>query len=91
MLLIGLFIAPWVLAAEQPRYGETRRIALAADPPILDMHQETTFAVAQPLGPVYNNLIVFDPHNYPEIIGDLAKSWTISDDYLTYTFRCTRA
>ena len=35
---------------------------------------------------IYNNLIVFDPHNYPQIIGDLAKSWTVSDDYLTYTF-----
>ncbi|HEX2280020.1 MAG TPA: ABC transporter substrate-binding protein, partial [Candidatus Tectomicrobia bacterium] len=38
------------------------------------------------VGPLYNNLIVFDPHNYPEIIGDLAKSWTVSDDHLTYTF-----
>jgi peptide/nickel transport system substrate-binding protein len=61
-------------------------VALAADPPSLDMHQEQTFAVAQPLGPVYNNLIVFDPHNYPQIIGDLAKSWSVSADYLTYTF-----
>ena len=43
--------------------------------------------VAQPLGPVYNNLIHFDPHKYPEIIGDLAKSWTVSDDYLSYTFK----
>ena len=42
--------------------------------------------VAQPMGPVYNNLIHFDPHKYPEIIGDLAKSWTVSDDHLTYTF-----
>jgi peptide/nickel transport system substrate-binding protein len=29
---------------------------------------------------------VFDPHNYPQIIGDLATSWTVSDDYLAYTF-----
>ncbi|HEX9871893.1 MAG TPA: ABC transporter substrate-binding protein [Candidatus Tectomicrobia bacterium] len=42
--------------------------------------------VAQPLGPVYNNLIVFDPSNYPQIIGDLATSWTVSDHYLAYTF-----
>ena len=61
-------------------------VALAANPPSLDMHQEQTFAVAQPLGPIYNNLIVFDPHNYPQIIGDLAKSWSVSADYLTYTF-----
>jgi peptide/nickel transport system substrate-binding protein len=86
IVLISLGAAPLTLAEEQPRYGEILRVALAADPPSLDMHQETTFAVAQPMGPVYNNLIVFDPHNFPEIIGDLAKSWTISDDYLSYTF-----
>src|SRR5918999_4190172 len=84
--LIGLWAAPVALAGEQPRRGGTLNVALAGDPPSLDMHQEQTFMVAQPLGPVYNNLIVFDPHNYPEIIGDLAKSWTASDDHLTYTF-----
>jgi ABC-type transport system substrate-binding protein len=46
--------------------------------------------VIQPLGEWLTssvpNLIVFGPHNYPQIIGDLAKSWTVSDDYLTYTF-----
>jgi peptide/nickel transport system substrate-binding protein len=84
--LIGLWAVPMALAGEQPRRGGTLQVALAGDPPSLDMHQEQTFMVAQPLGPVYNNLIVFDPHNYPQIIGDLAKSWTASDDHLTYTF-----
>jgi peptide/nickel transport system substrate-binding protein len=87
MILIGLATVPLALAAEQPRYGGVLNVALAADPPSLDMHQERTFAVAQPLGPVYNTLIQFDPHHYPEIIGDLAKSWTVSDDHLTYTFK----
>jgi peptide/nickel transport system substrate-binding protein len=86
VVLIGLGVAPLALAAEQPQYGRILRVALAADPPSLDMHQETTFAVVQPMSPVYNNLIVFDPHNYPEVIGDLAQSWTVSDDHLTYTF-----
>ena len=86
VLLMGLGAASLALAAEQPRRGGILNVALAGDPPSLDMHQELTFMVAQPLGPVYNNLIAFDPHNYPEIIGDLAKSWTISDDYLSYTF-----
>jgi peptide/nickel transport system substrate-binding protein len=87
VLLMGLGAASLALAAEQPRRGGFLNVALAGDPPSLDMHQELTFMVAQPLGPVYNNLIVFDPHNYPEIIGDLAKSWTVSDDYLSYTFK----
>ena len=86
MLVIGLWAAPSALAEEKPRRGGILNAALAGDPPSLDMHQEQTFMVAQPMGPVYNNLIVFDPHNYPQIIGDLAKSWTVSDDYLTYNF-----
>jgi peptide/nickel transport system substrate-binding protein len=86
MLLFGLWAAPVAGGEEQPRYGGILRVALAADPPSLDMHQESTFAVAQPLGAMYNNLVVFDPHNYPQIIGDLAKSWTVSDDHMSYTF-----
>jgi peptide/nickel transport system substrate-binding protein len=85
-LLVGLWTAPLALAQDKPRHGGILNVALAADPPRLDMHQEQTFAVAQPLGPIYNNLIQFDPHNYPQIIGDLAKAWAVSDDYLTYTF-----
>ena len=84
--LIGLWATPMALAEEQPRRGGILQVALAGDPPSLDVHQEQTFMVAQPMGPVYNNLIHFDPHKYPEIIGDLAKSWTVSDDHLTYTF-----
>jgi peptide/nickel transport system substrate-binding protein len=85
---MGWWAAPSALAQEEaPRHGGILRVALAADPPSLDYHQESTFAVAQPMGPIYNSLIVFDPHGYPEIIGDLAKSWTISDDHLTYTFK----
>jgi len=86
VLVIGLWAAPSALADEQPRRGGLLNVALAANPPSLDVHQEQTFAVAQPLSPIYNNLIVFDPHNYPQLIGDLAKSWSVSADSLTYTF-----
>jgi peptide/nickel transport system substrate-binding protein len=88
--LVGLWIAAVALASEQPRSGGILQVALAGDPPSLDMHQEQTFTVAQPLRPVYNNLSVFGPHNYPQIIGDLATSWTVSDDHLTYTFKLHR-
>jgi peptide/nickel transport system substrate-binding protein len=86
VVLTGLWAAPAALAEEKPQYGGILNVALAADPPSLDMHQEQTFAVAQPMGPIYNTLIVFDPHHYPQIIGDLATSWSVSTDYLTYTF-----
>jgi peptide/nickel transport system substrate-binding protein len=87
VMLIGLWGAPSALAEEKPRYGGILQVALSGDPPSLDMHQESTFMVTIPLSPAYNTLIHFDPHGYPNIVGDLAKSWTVSDDYLTYTFK----
>jgi peptide/nickel transport system substrate-binding protein len=85
--LLGLWAAPMALAEEKPRSGGILQVALSGDPPSLDMHQESTFMVTIPMSPAYNTLIMFDPHNYPQIVGDLAKAWTVSDDYLTYTFK----
>jgi peptide/nickel transport system substrate-binding protein len=87
MILLMVGAVPLTLAAEPPHYGGVLRVALAADPPSLDMHQESTFMVTIPMSPAYNTLIMFDPHKYPQIIGDLAKSWTVSPDHLTLTFR----
>jgi peptide/nickel transport system substrate-binding protein len=86
VMLLGGWAAPQALAQEKPQQGGQLRVALAGDPPSLDMHQEQTFMVAIPLSPVYNTLVMFDPHGYPKVIGDLAKSWTVSDDRMTYTF-----
>ena len=86
VMLVGLWTVPDALAEEKPQQGGTLRVALAGDPPSLDMHQEQTFMVTIPMSPVYNTLLMFDPHNYPQIIGDLAKSWTVSEDGLAYTF-----
>ena len=46
-----------------------------------------SFAVLHHLGPHYSTLMKTDNRNYPNTIGDLAKSWTISPDHLTYTFK----
>ena len=86
VMLLGGWAAPNALAQEKPQQGGQLRVAIAGDPPSLDMHQEQTFMVAIPLSPVYNTLVMFDPHGYPKVIGDLAKSWTVSDDRMTYTF-----
>src|SRR5712691_13211109 len=86
VMLVGLWAAPVALAQEKPQKGGVLRVALAGDPPSLDMHQESTFLVTIPFSTVYNTLLTFDPHGYPKIIGDLAKSWTVSDDKMTYTF-----
>ena len=86
VLVVGLWAVPAALAEEKPQKGGVLRVALAGDPPSLDMHQESTFLVDIPMSTVYNTLVTYDPHGYPKIIGDLAKSWTVSDDKMTWTF-----
>src|SRR6266852_1192964 len=86
VMCAGLWAAPLALAEEKPQRGGVLRVATAGDPPSLDMHQEQTFMVTIPMSPVYNTLVMFDPHNYPKVIGDLATAWTVSADGLTYTF-----
>src|SRR5215510_1336937 len=86
VMLVGLWAVPSALAEDKPRRGGILRVAIAGDPPSLDMHQEQTFLVTIPFSTVYNSLVAFDPHGYPNIIGDLAKSWTVSDDKMTWTF-----
>src|SRR5262249_18539878 len=86
VLVIGLWATSSAMAEEQPRRGGALRVALAGDPPSLDMPQEQTFMGTIPMSPLYKTLVLFDPHNYPKVIGDLATSWTVSADGLTYTF-----
>jgi peptide/nickel transport system substrate-binding protein len=57
------------------------------DPPNYDMHGGNAHVLAHLLAPHYNGLLKIDSANYPNVIGDLAQSWTISDDGLTYTFK----
>lgn len=85
-VLVSIALTP-TFAAEKPQYGGQLRVAIAGDPPTLDMHQEQTFKVLIPLSTCYNTLLRFDPHGFPKIIGDLAESWTVSEDHKTYTFK----
>jgi len=43
--------------------------------------------VIHPVSPHYSTLLKFDPDNYPKVVGDLAESWTVSPDNLTFTFK----
>lgn len=87
MVVLGLWGTHSVAAADEPQYGGTLRVAIAGDPPSLDMHQEQTFKVTIPMSTVYNSLVTFDPHDYPTVIGDLAESWQTSEDGMTWTFK----
>jgi len=77
--------APAASEAE-PRSGGVLNFAVRADIPSYDCHQETTFGCIQPIAPFYSTLLMFDQWSYPEVVGDVAEDWTISEDNLTYTF-----
>jgi peptide/nickel transport system substrate-binding protein len=88
-LLALILLSPRLFAAqpETPKSGGELVFAIGGTPPSFDGHRETTFAMLHPIAPHYSTLLRFDPQNYPKIVGDVAESWQISKDALTYTFK----
>ena len=76
-------------APDAVKRGGNLRWEIAGDPPNFDMHANSTYRVNNPLSPIHNLLVQFDPFVAAEppdaVIPDLAKSWTLDDD-LTVTF-----
>lgn len=88
ILLLLLFGLPLIAAqVETPRAGGELVFAVGETPPSYDGHRETTFAMLHPVAPHYSTLLSFDPQSYPKIVGDVAESWSVSKDGLTYTFK----
>jgi len=77
-------------AGGQPKYGGTLVMLMnqAGDPPTFDLHQESTNAVTETVGPSYDNLVRFDPMDGQDttVLPDLAEKWEVSKDGKTYTF-----
>ena len=74
-------------AAETPVSGGLLKFAVGAEPPNYDCHAQSSFAFIHPVRPHYSTLLKFDTANYPKIVGDVAESWTVAKDGLTYTFK----
>jgi peptide/nickel transport system substrate-binding protein len=76
------------LQAETPKRGGILNFAVVAEPPNTDCHATTTFAMVHPVAPQYSTLLEFvGPMDKLRIEGDLAESWEVSKDGLTYTFK----
>jgi len=85
---LALLAAGGAMAQDaKPVRGGVLNYGVAGGPHTLDCHGANSFTVLHHVGPHYSTLLKTDNKNYPDIIGDLAKSWTISDDHLTYTFK----
>jgi peptide/nickel transport system substrate-binding protein len=74
-------------AQQAPKRGGTLNFAISAEPPNYDCHANSSFAAIHWLAPHYSTLLKFDIANYPKIVGDVAQSWEVSKDQLTYTFK----
>src|SRR3954452_11332182 len=70
-----------------PKPGGTLEFAVTVEPDNYDCHANTSFAFLHPIAPHYSTLLKFGAADYPEIVGDLAESWSVSPDRLTYAFK----
>jgi peptide/nickel transport system substrate-binding protein len=86
-VLAILPIGRQALADINPKRGGTLEFAVTVEPGNYDCHGNISFAFLHPIAPHYSTLLKFDAANYPQIIGDLAESWSVSADRLTYTFK----
>ena len=95
VLVGGLLAAvgwPAIAAEEKPRARGELIFAVPSEPPSYDGDQEETFGVIHPVAAHYNTLLRTDPFDKTgtKPVGDLAESWTISDDQKTYAFKLRR-
>ena len=89
LLSAALLAVPGAASAadQTPRSGGLLKFAVSAEPPNYDCHANSSFAFIHPVRPHYSTLLKFDSAKYPAIKGDLAESWTVAKDGLTYTFK----
>src|SRR3546814_501446 len=53
----------------------------------LDPAEAFELSTAEVTANTYNKLVALNPSDTSKVVGELADSWTISDDGLTYTFK----
>src|SRR5262252_6281056 len=73
--------------AEEPQHGGTLIFSVQGEPDTYDCHASFSISTLHRLAPHYALLVQVDPERYPAVKGDVAQSWTIAPDGLTYTFR----
>jgi peptide/nickel transport system substrate-binding protein len=89
LLVMTVVMTGMPAGAQQPRYGGELIFPVPSEPPSYDGHREETFGLIHPFAPFYGTLLRVDPTDPSgtKPIGDLAESWTISQDGRIYTFK----
>lgn len=73
--------------AQTPKRGGTLNFAISAETAHYDCHASDTYATLHFSSPFYSTLLRFNLSKFPEVEGDLAQSWTVAPDLMTYTFK----
>lgn len=83
--LIAALLLAATLPAAGPLAARDLTIGMQQEPPVLDPTADATAAIATITAHnIYESLVSVDPRG--AIVPALARSWTVSDDGLTYTF-----
>ena len=76
-----------VAQAAEPVRGGTLAMAIhVGEPATYDCHATNSPAVMWRVAPHYSTLLKVSAERFPEVVGDLAKSWTVTPDNLSYRF-----
>src|SRR3989304_6401036 len=73
--------------APKGKRGGNLNFAISAEAPHYDPHGSDTYATLHFSSPFYSTLLRYNLAKFPEIEGDLAKSWTVAPDQKSYTFK----
>ena len=85
-IVAALLLSIAVASAQTPHRGGTLVFGVEAEPPNFDCHQGNTYVILDLVSPIYSLLLRFDPADMDRFQPDLATSWDVSQDGLTYTF-----
>ena len=77
-------VPDWV---KQGKYGGILPMRAGGNPDHFDLHQSCCNAGPGAARDLFNGLVRYDPIVTTEIVGDLAESWDVGADGLSYTFR----
>ena len=72
-----------------PRRGGTLRVAQPGDPASCDLHMSRglSYQAVHPCNPMLSQIVRVDSLDHGVILPDLALSWELAEDGLTWTFR----
>lgn len=88
LLAVGMAVTLTAAQAQQdPKRGGTVVVPIhVGEPGTYDCHATNSPAVMWRVAPHYSTLLRIDPDRFPEVSGDLAKSWTVSPDAQSLRF-----